>query len=102
LTGQAEGVVESDLEAIFSDPQAVKSIRFRFVVREADDIHMHNAPRRQFIVMLRGRCEVETSAGERRRFGPGDVLLAEDVDGFGHITRRVGDEERLTLLIPLE
>lgn len=101
LGGPSIGVIESDLRAVFSEPFDVESLQFRYVVEEADDGELHNAPRRQFIVLLRGWCELETSTGERRRFGPGTVLLADDVEGLGHRTRRIGDEKRLTLQIPL-
>lgn len=99
--GRTAGVAESDLRATFSEPMAAGWVMFRHVVHEADDSRPHNAPRRQFIVMLKGECEVETSTGETRRLGPGSVLLTEDTDGLGHITRRIGDDDRLTLLIPL-
>ncbi len=94
-------MTESELRAVFSSPFPADSASFRYVVREAATEHPHNTPRRQFIVMLSGACEVEASDGERRTLGPGSVLLLEDTDGIGHITRRVGDEDRLTLVIPL-
>lgn len=101
LDGEATGVVESELRAVFSEPFPAQSASFRYVVQEADGEHPHNAPRRQFIVMLAGVCEIEASDGDRRRLGPGEVLLLEDTEGHGHITRRVGDQDRLTLVIPL-
>jgi hypothetical protein len=61
----------------------------------------HPAPRRQFVVTLSGQAEVEASDGEVRRIGPGTVMLAEDVSGKGHITRGVGNQERISLFIPL-
>lgn len=51
----------------------------------------HNAPRRQFIVVLSGQTEIEIGDGTRRRFGIGDTLLMEDTTGQGHITRHFGD-----------
>lgn len=100
--GRTTGVAESDLEATFSDPIPAGWVVFRHVLREADDSRRHNAPRRQFIVLLKGECEVEASTGEKRRLVPGSVLLTEDIEGLGHITRRIGQGERLTLLIPLD
>lgn len=47
----------------------------------------HNAPQRQAVFVLRGTVEVETTDGERRRWGAGDVFIADDVDGKGHLTR---------------
>ena len=37
----------------------------------------------QASAVLSGRVEV-TASGETRTFGPGDVLLVEDTEGFGH------------------
>lgn len=102
LTGETRGVVESDLLATFSAPFAAKEVMFRYVVREADGRRRHNAPCRQFIVQLTGECEIEASDGQRRRMVPGTVLLVEDTEGLGHVTRRIGDEERMTLIIPLD
>jgi len=101
LGGEPRGVEESELRAAFSEPFEAQYAMFRHVVSEASADHPHNAPRRQFIIQLTGRCEIETSDGDRRRLGPGSVLLVEDVDGLGHITRRLGDEDRLTMIIPL-
>lgn len=62
----------------------------------------HNAPQRQFVVILEGEMEVEVSDGTTRKFGPGDVLLVEDVSGAGHITRTLGSTPRMLLNIPVE
>lgn len=60
----------------------------------------HPAPRRQWVVMLRGAVEVEVSDGTRRRFGPGDLLLAADTTGRGHVTFAVGDPPFEGLFVP--
>jgi hypothetical protein len=101
LTGEPQGVSESELRATFSDPFPAEHAMFRHVIEEASAEHRHNTPRRQFIVQLTGECEIEASDGDRRRMVPGTVLLLEDVDGLGHITRRLGEEHRLTMVIPL-
>ena len=64
-------------------------------------IDWHPAPRRQFVVTLSGQAEVEASDGEVRQIGPGTVMLAEDLTGKGHITRGVGNDDRISLFIPL-
>lgn len=64
-------------------------------------IDWHNAPRRQFVVNLTGTVEIVASDGEKRRLGPGTILLAEDVTGKGHTSRGIGTEERISLFIPL-
>jgi hypothetical protein len=101
LPAKTGGVIESDLVATLADPIAAETVVFRNVLREASDSEPHNAPRRQFIIQITGWCEIETSTGEVRRFGPGEVLLVEDLDGRGHITRADESGERRTLLITL-
>lgn len=61
----------------------------------------HNAPRRQYVVMMSGQMEIETGDGSKRVFDVGDVLVAEDLTGQGHITRGVGAQPRVSLAVPL-
>ena len=60
----------------------------------------HTAPRRQFVITLGGMAEVECGDGSRRRFGPGDIMLADDTTGRGHITREI-EGPRRSIFIPL-
>jgi len=53
------------------------------------DLDWHPAPRRQFILCMAGVVEIELGNGEKRRFGPGDVYLADDLTGEGHIHREI-------------
>jgi hypothetical protein len=69
---------------------------------EAASLDFHNAPRRQFIITLSGLGEIECGDGSRRRFGPGDILLAEDTTGQGHITREIRPRRGLFIPIPQE
>ena len=62
----------------------------------------HPAPKRQYVITLSGQVEIETGDGTIRRFGPGDVMLAEDTTGRGHITRVVGGQPRHYVFIPLK
>jgi hypothetical protein len=62
-----------------------------FVDCRKPDRGIHGAPRRQFIVVLRGVLEIETSLGRSERLAAGDVLLADDVGTKGHHSRDVGD-----------
>lgn len=66
------------------------------------DYSWHNAPRRQFIVNLEGSVEIEASDGTIRRFGPGEVFLAEDATGKGHVSRAVNRQPRKSLIIVLD
>jgi hypothetical protein len=61
----------------------------------------HPAPRKQFVVTLSGRGEIELEGGKKIALGPGHILLAEDVTGKGHISRGVGSEDRVSLFIPV-
>jgi quercetin dioxygenase-like cupin family protein len=63
-------------------------------------VDFHTAPRRQFVVNLSGLVEVECGDGTKRRLGPGDILLADDTTGHGHITRDI-EGPRRSLFIPL-
>jgi hypothetical protein len=62
----------------------------------------HVAPRRQLVVNLTGSVEIEVGGGERRVFGPGSILLAEDTTGQGHISRNVGGQARTCLFVHLD
>lgn len=85
----------------YSHPFPATSVVLRRVVA-AHPPEPHVSPRRQLVVNLEGSLEVETSDGQARRFGPGTVVLLEDTDGIGHITREVDDgNERVSLFIAL-
>lgn len=59
----------------------------------------HTGPRRQFVITLSGRAELEVSDGKKIAAGPGHINLIEDTTGKGHLTRNV--EDRVVLTIPL-
>ena len=50
----------------------------------------HNPSRRQYLFVLEGQMEVSVKDGTTLVFSPGDVLLAEDMTGQGHLTKSVG------------
>ena len=84
------------------DLEPIKATEIIF--REVDgNLHMdwHNAPRRQFIIVLEGGLEIEIGSGTKRRFCFGDILLAEDTTGKGHITRSVKNQPRKLIIVPL-
>lgn len=70
-----------------------------FVGGRKADAGMHNAPRRQFLVVLKGELELETSLGKRERLRPGDVLLADDIGTKGHHSRDVGEAPLMLMAI---
>lgn len=64
------------------------------------ELDFHNAPRRQFVVTLSGKVEVEVGDGSKAQLSGGDILLADDLSGHGHITRDL-EGPRRSLFIPL-
>ncbi len=83
-----------------SPTQAATGISFR-KAEPGEKIDWHPAPRRQYVITLSGQGEIEVGDGTVLRFGPGDVVLAEDLTGKGHLTRVVGNEPRVSTAIPL-
>lgn len=63
-------------------------------------LDFHPAPRRQFVITLIGQVELECGDGSRRRLGAGDILLADDTRGQGHISREI-QAPRRSIFIPV-
>ena len=61
----------------------------------------HNAPRRQYVIVLSGQVEVGVEE-ETKRLEAGDVALEEDLTGQGHTARVVGGHPLLLAVVPLE
>jgi quercetin dioxygenase-like cupin family protein len=61
----------------------------------------HPASKRQYVIIISGRGEVDVVGGQTVELAPGRVLLAEDVTGKGHTTRVSADEDLVMLLVPL-
>jgi len=66
------------------------------------DYNFHNAPQRQYVVMLEGEVDIEIGDGTVRRFSSGDILLAEDTTGRGHRSFAVNGQPRKSLFITLD
>lgn len=81
-----------------SEEYKVENLIFRKVI-PSYDYDFHNAPSKQFIILLTGKIEIETSLGEKRTFGAGEVLQVEDTSGKGHRTRNLEASERQSLFI---
>ncbi len=64
-------------------------------------IEMHPAPRRQYVITLQGQAEIVLGDGTSRLFGSGDVVLAEDTTGEGHLTKVTGNVPRVSARIHL-
>ena len=65
------------------------------------ELDYHTASRRQYVITLSGHAELVLSGGQTLQVGPGSIELAEDLTGKGHITRTVGTEDRVVILIPV-
>ncbi|CEJ68705.1 cupin domain-containing protein [Chryseobacterium oranimense] len=83
-----------------SDDINVKKMQFRKVSAEYD-YDFHHAPQRQYIVLLDGGVEIQTSLGEIRQFQTGEILLVEDISGKGHKTKNLEKKERTSIFIHL-
>ncbi len=94
------GLTDQGPVGYLSSKFGVKDIQFR--LNEPDyDWDFHNAPSRQFIILLDGDIEITTSLGETRKFSGGDILLAEDTTGKGHRTRNIRQQVRRSVFIRL-
>lgn len=62
----------------------------------------HTAPRRQMTATISGEGEIETGDGQKIHLLPGVVLLLEDTHGVGHITRTLGNSDRIALFLPID
>jgi quercetin dioxygenase-like cupin family protein len=80
--------------------QGATGIAFR-VARPGYVLDWHCAPRRQYSISLSGTAEIEVGDGTVVRVEPGDVVLAEDLTGRGHVTRVIGREPRVYAIVPL-
>jgi hypothetical protein len=76
----------------------VTSIIFR-EVEPTYDYDFHNAPQKQYLILIDGEIEIETTLGEKRQFKAGDVLLLEDTEGKGHRTRNLQPIKRKSIFI---
>ncbi|HCG90809.1 MAG TPA: hypothetical protein DEZ08_03080 [Dehalococcoidia bacterium] len=93
----------TDIEGAFgvgTDLIASKGITFR-VAEAGYELEWHCAPRKQFTISLSGTAEIELGDGTKQIVNPGDVLLAEDLTGQGHITRVTSSEPRVHAVVHL-
>jgi len=81
-----------------SEALPVKTIIFR-EVDATYDYDFHNAPQKQYLILIDGEIEIETTLGEKREFKAGDVILLEDTDGKGHRTKNLQSIKRKSIFI---
>lgn len=72
-----------------------------FVVREQPGQleDWHNADARRYVIPISGHAEVEVTGGEKKAIEPGQIWLAEDLTGKGHIFRVIGKEQWVAVFV---
>lgn len=76
-----------------TDDKPVTSFQF-YHLKNGLDMGLHPAPRKQFLIIIQGTLQIESSDGEQRQFSPGSVLLVTDIAGTrGHKTKVIGKED---------
>ena len=91
---------EAGLVGRLSTEIQTKGIVFREVA-PTYDWDFHCTPERQYIILLDGEIEIETSLADIRTFKGGDILLMEDTTGKGHKTRNLRREIRRSIFVTL-
>ncbi|MFT3920547.1 hypothetical protein [Cloacibacterium sp.] len=61
----------------------------------------HPAPRRQYVITLKGKIKFKVSDGSTFIIEPGTILLAEDLKGTGHSWEMVKSKEWERLYVPI-
>jgi len=62
----------------------------------------HPAPRRQFVITLKGKLKFTVTSGNTFILEPGIVLIANDTQGDGHTWEILDGDEWERIYIPLE
>jgi hypothetical protein len=85
---------------LVSDPVPVTGLTLRIWNGHPPTHDFHNTTRRQLVIHLAGKVEVETSDGAKRQLGVGSILVSENIaPGKGHLSHEL-EQPRLQLLIP--
>jgi quercetin dioxygenase-like cupin family protein len=92
--------IEMKLNGNVSDMMKATGVEFsRRAPGPVSDWHV--GPRRQFVITLSGRGELEVAGGKKVAVGPGHINLIEDTTGKGHTTQNLGPDDRIVVTIPL-
>jgi len=84
-----------------SKTQKATGVIFRETPAEYD-YDWHNAPQRQYIIMLDSGVEITVGSGQTRTINPGEVLLVEDTQGHGHVSKALKNQPRKSVFITLD
>jgi quercetin dioxygenase-like cupin family protein len=83
-----------------SEPEPAKQMVF-LRLRAGWDEPIHPTPVRQTLICTAGTVRVTASDGTARDIGRGDVWHMADLDGKGHHTRVIGDEDFEAVIVQL-
>ena len=93
-------LTDSGQVGLLSDTFSVLTLQFRENNPEYN-LDLHNAPAKQFVILLDGEIEITTSLGETRNFKGGDILLVEDTEGKGHKSKNVRQQIRKSIFVKI-
>ncbi|KHT24772.1 hypothetical protein [Pectobacterium brasiliense] len=68
---------------------------------EAWEMNVHPAPRKQYVITLKGTLKFRVSDGSTFLLSPGTVLIAADTQGEGHSWEMVEGTEWVRIYIPI-
>lgn len=68
---------------------------------EAWEMNVHPAPRKQYVITLKGTLKFRVSDGSTFLLSPGTVLIAADTQGEGHSWEMVEGNEWVRIYIPI-
>lgn len=69
---------------------------------DAYEVVPHPAPRRQYVVTLKGKLQFKVTNGDTFIIEPGIILIAEDTNGVGHTWELIDGEKWERLYIALK
>ena len=80
------------------------NVNYFFAQTEVDAYEKipHPAPRRQYVITLKGKLEFNVTNGDTFILEPGIILIAADTKGLGHTWQILEGDEWERLYIPLE
>jgi hypothetical protein len=78
--------------------------KYFFAQTEVDayETILHPAPRRQYVITLKGKLQFKVSNGQTFIIEPGIILIANDTKGSGHSWEIIEGDEWERIYIPLE
>jgi hypothetical protein len=83
----------------FATDQTLGNAALQHALEQTPQPLAHCAPATIHFI-LAGQMEIGIGDGTTRRFGPGDVVLADDLTGQGHTTRSLG-VPRISATVPV-